>query len=56
MKRIVFALALLTAYPAFAQESRLASDWRREREHIAENCDELAAKALASCAVLLVTD
>jgi hypothetical protein len=56
MKIIPIALALLAACPAFAQESRLASDWRREREHIAENCDELAAKALASCAVTLITD
>ncbi len=56
MKTMAFAIALLVACPAFAQESRLASDWRRERERVAENCDELALKALTSCAVTLVTD
>lgn len=54
MKAAAFVFALLIAAPAFAQESRLASDWRREREKIAENCTEL--KKLASCAMTLVTD
>ena len=54
MKIVVLAVALLIACPALAQESRLASDWRREREKIAENCGEM--KKLASCAVTLVTD
>lgn len=56
MKVIAFLIVLTTASPALAQESRIASDWRRERQHIAENCDEFAAKALMSCAVTLVTD
>jgi hypothetical protein len=55
MKRMAFALALLMGAPASAQESRLASDWRREREHIAESCSSFAPKALTSCAVTLVT-
>jgi hypothetical protein len=54
MKIVVLAVALLIACPAYAQEGRLASDWRREREKIAENCGEM--KKLASCAVTLVTD
>jgi hypothetical protein len=56
VKAIAFCLALLMAQTALAQESRIASDWRRERERIAENCSELAAKKLADCAVTLVTD
>lgn len=56
MKAIAFFVMLVVAQSAFAQESRIASDWRRERAHIAENCDEFTAKKLASCAVTLVTD
>ena len=56
MKHFAFLMALLAAVPAYAQESRLASDWRREREHIAEDCDAFQVKALVSCVVTLVTD
>ena len=48
-------LALIVGTPALAQESRLASDWRREREKIAEDCDSIAPKGIMSCAVTLVT-
>jgi hypothetical protein len=56
MKAFVVAMALLAAWPAIAQESRIGSDWRREREHIAESCGAFDAKKLASCAVTLITD
>src|SRR4051794_16604315 len=56
MKAIALVIALLVAWPAVAQESRIGSDWRREREHIAENCGDFDAKKLMSCAVTLVTD
>ena len=44
MKVIAFLFVILLASSAYAQESRLASDWRREREHIAESCNEFSAK------------
>lgn len=56
MKLVLIAVVMLWTLPASAQESRIASDWRREREHIAENCSELAMKKLVSCAVTLATD
>ncbi len=55
MKLTAVAIVLLTASPVFAQEGRIASDWRREREKIAESCDAFAPKDLASCAITLVT-
>lgn len=56
MTRLAFVLACLVACPAWAQEGRLASDWRRERERLAEKCSEFNFTALASCTVALVTD
>ncbi|MGE3277290.1 MAG: hypothetical protein AB7O67_19420 [Vicinamibacterales bacterium] len=56
MRMFVLAVLLTTATTAFAQESRIASDWRRERERIAETCTEADAGKLASCAVTLATD
>jgi hypothetical protein len=55
MKTITVAIALLVGSPAWAQESRVASDWRRERERIADNCGTFDAKKLTSCAMALIT-
>lgn len=52
----VLALALGAIRPAVAQESKFASDLRREGEHIAENCTEMSLGKVASCAVTLATD
>ena len=53
----LFAVVIVLAWvvPVAAQESRIASDWRREREHIAEDCSEVSGKALISCAVTLAS-
>jgi len=56
MKILAVVLMLAAASPVFAQESRIASDWRREREHIAASCGEFDAKKIVSCATTLVTD
>lgn len=51
------ALLAIALFPCAlqAQESRIASDLRREKEHIAAECDEFKFKALGTCAVTLFT-
>jgi hypothetical protein len=49
------AALLAAASPAAAQESQIASDLRREREHLAESC-EPSAKGAAMCAYSLLTE
>ena len=56
VKLLAVVIVLAWVVPVSAQESRIASDWRREREHIAEDCSEVSGKALISCAVTLATD
>jgi hypothetical protein len=51
----LLAAALLYPSLAAAQESKIASDFRREKEQIAESCDEFAPKALGGCAYTLLT-
>ena len=48
-------VTLCVSTAAVAQESRLASDFHRQGEHIAEACDSIAAKQMAACAVELAT-
>jgi len=47
--------AVAVTVPAAAQESQIASDLRREREHLAESC-EPSAKGVAMCAYSLLTE
>jgi len=56
LQTLAAVLAILWPGAALAQESRFASDLRREREHIAESCGEFAAKAFVGCAYTLATD
>jgi len=48
-------LACLCASSASAQESKFASDLRREGEHITESCNSTSPKALGGCAYTLVS-
>lgn len=50
---LVFAFAGLQA---FAQEGRLHADFRREAEHVKEDCGSFSFKAVGSCAYELFTD
>ena len=47
---------LLAGVAAFAQESQLQADFRRESEHIKESCGTFSFKSIGSCAQELVTD
>ena len=58
--RLTIAAATMAALvaavvPAAAQESQIASDLRREREHLAESC-EPSGKGVAMCAYSLLTE
>jgi len=53
-KRLVVFFLLAAAGPVQAQESKVASELRREREHIADACDEL--RSIGSCLYTLATD
>ncbi|MES1255395.1 MAG: hypothetical protein ABUS56_07305 [Acidobacteriota bacterium] len=47
---------VLTSLPVLAQESQVAADLRREREHVADSCGTFAPKAIAGCAYTLTTE
>lgn len=51
----VLLASLLCCTAAGAQESRLASDFRRQGERVAEACDEVSFKVVASCGYELFT-
>jgi hypothetical protein len=53
---VVAALLGGLGQTADAQESRFASDLRREGRHIAESCGEFGLNLLTGCAVTLATD
>jgi hypothetical protein len=52
---VVGVLSCLCASSGWAQESKFASDLRREGEHIAESCNSVSLKALGGCAYTLVS-
>src|SRR5437588_6688191 len=52
---LLCALSLLVPYAASAQESQIASDVRREKEHVVEACSDFTVKALGGCAYTLFT-
>lgn len=56
MLAVTALVCLLAPARAGAQEGKLAAEFRREGERLAENCGELTAKALFGCAATLVTD
>jgi len=55
---VSFPLVSFSLVPsvAHAQESKLAAEFRIERQHIAESCSEFSLKQLGSCAITLATD
>lgn len=52
----VLAIFLFTFAHAFAQESNLQADFRREGEHLKDACDTFGLKLLSGCAYTLFTD
>ncbi len=54
--RRCFSLALLLATCAFAQETQLGADFRKEGEALEQDCSGFALKSLGSCAQDLFTD
>ncbi len=58
IRRIAFLTVVLIAASSrlFAQESLLASEFRREAEDLAANCNEVDAKKLMSCVTTVFTD
>ncbi len=55
MKRAVAGFILASSF-AFAQESQLGADFRREREHFQSSCGSFSFAQIGSCAQLLFTD
>jgi hypothetical protein len=56
MRRGVFISLWLASTMAWAQESTLHADFRRESERTAAACDGFSVKALEACGVELFTD
>src|SRR5262245_66491796 len=52
---VLAAVTLLFAQTASAQESRIASDLRRQKEPIADACDTFSLKPLGGCGYTLFT-
>jgi hypothetical protein len=52
---VLFAASLCVPSLVGAQESKIAADFRREKEKVAAACDEFKLKALGGCAYTLFT-
>lgn len=55
MKAAWSIVLMLSALPAFAQESRLHAEFRKEAEQVKTSCGSGGLKAIGSCAVTLAT-
>ncbi|MGE0705202.1 MAG: hypothetical protein AB7F99_04265 [Vicinamibacterales bacterium] len=51
----IILLSPATSHQAWAQESRIAAEFRRERERLQESCDGVSFSAIGSCAMVLAT-
>ena len=56
VRALVVVAVMLAPARATAQESQLHAEFRREFSEIADNCGEVDAKKLTSCATTLLTD
>jgi hypothetical protein len=53
---LLLAVELLAAAPAFAQESALGAEFRREGDHVSEACKGTGFKGIPGCGIELFTD
>ena len=53
---IVWIVLMLACSTVYAQEGQLQSDFRRESEHVKEDCGSFSFKSIASCGQELFTD
>jgi hypothetical protein len=56
MRWAVWIVLTLTCSTVYAQEGQLQSDFRRESEHVKEDCGSFSFKSIASCGQELFTD
>ena len=56
MRRVLVSAVLLVSTIAFAQETNLQADFRREGKHVGEACGSFGLKLITGCAYELFTD